>query len=88
VGSVKRGQPLAIADGDVLAVTRRPLEALEHVCVALDVVDAEIVTLLVGGDVDEDERAGAVGVIAELTEAELDVIDAGLRPSRYWIGVE
>lgn len=88
VGSVRAGQPLAVAAGDVVAAATTPLEALEHVGVVLDVVDAEIVTLLVGADVDADERAAAVGVIAELTEAELEVVDAGLRPSRYWIGVE
>jgi uncharacterized protein len=88
VGPVRRGQPLATVRDEVVAVCDDPLQALEHVCERLAVADAEVVTLLVGAGVPADERARAVALLGSATEAELEVIDAGQRPARYWVGAE
>jgi uncharacterized protein len=88
VGRVRRDQPLAVRDGEVLGAFERPLEALTAVCEDLRVAEAEVVTLLLGAAVGADERAEAVACVEALVGGELEVIDAGCRPSRYWIGVE
>jgi uncharacterized protein len=88
VGHVRRDQPLAVRDGQVLGAFDAPLDALSAVCEALEVADAEVVTLLLGAAVDADERAEAVARVEALVGGELEVVDAGCRPSRYWVGVE
>ena len=88
VGRVREGQPLAALEDRVLAACTDPIEALEHVCTALEVADAEVVSLLVGAEVDDAERAAALACVQAATDAEVEVLDAGLRPARFWIGVE
>ncbi len=88
VGDVEEGQFLAIADGEVVAVCSDALEALDHVAAGLAVSDAELVSLLVGADVGTDERARAVAAIDGTVTGELDVVDAGQRPARFWVAVE
>jgi uncharacterized protein len=55
VGAVRRGQPLVVVDGEVLAAHDDPLDALAALCDALEIAAAEVVTLHVGGDVDAAE---------------------------------
>jgi uncharacterized protein len=89
VGAVRRDQPLAVrGDGEVLGAFDTPLEALAAVCDDLGVAEAEVVTLLLGAAVDAAERAEAIARVEALAGGELEVIDAGCRPSRYWVGVE
>jgi uncharacterized protein len=88
VGPVRRGQPLATVGDEVVAACDDPLQALQHVCERLDVEAAEIVTLLVGAAVSADERARAVALLSSATAAEVEVVDAGQRPARYWVGAE
>jgi uncharacterized protein len=88
IGSVRRGQPLAVRSGEVLAATADALEALEQLLGHLRAADAEVLTLLVGADVDADERAAAVELMRTTGEAELEVIDAGQRPAWFWVGAE
>jgi uncharacterized protein len=88
VGPVRGGQPLAVREGTVLGAYASPLDALDALCEAVDVADAELVTLLFGAEVDADERAAALAHVGGLVTGELEVIDAGCRPSRFWIGAE
>ncbi len=90
IGAVTTGQPLAVVDGDVVAAAHDALEALEAVCVHLGTGGAELVTLLLGRDVSDDERGRAERVVRDHlgNGAELTVIDAGQHPSRYTVGVE
>ena len=89
IGAVRGGQFLAIAAGDVVAAHDDPVAALRSVMGHLDAAGAEILTLLVGGDVGGDEHEQVVGLIEELAPAaEAEIIAAGQRPSRYWVGVE
>lgn len=88
VGPVRRGQPLAVVDGDVVAACATPLAALYAVLTALSVEEAEVVTVLVGAGVDEHTRTDALGLVATTTDAEVEVVDAGQRPARFCIGVE
>jgi uncharacterized protein len=89
VGRVRQEQPLAVrGDGVVLGAFDDPLEALAAVCADLGVGEAEVVTLLLGAAVDDRERAEAIARVEASAGGELEVIDAGCRPSRYWVGVE
>ncbi|GGI06436.1 DAK2 domain-containing protein [Egicoccus halophilus] len=88
IGVVRAGQALAVVDGQVVAVADDPLVALEAVCRGLAVGAAEVVTLLVGDGVDGEVRRRAVSVVASAADGELEVIDAGQRPARFWVGVE
>jgi uncharacterized protein len=87
-GEVHRDQPLAVVDGQVIGAFDHPLEALVAVCQAMDVDGGEVVSLLLGAGVGPDERDEAVRRLRALCRGELEVIDAGCRPSRFWIGVE
>jgi DAK2 domain fusion protein YloV len=88
MGQVRSGQPLAVADGRVVAVEDDPIAALEAVMVALDADHAELVTLLVGAEVEDDERDEVSALVHSWGDAEVEVVEAGLRPARYWVGVE
>ncbi|MFA9444771.1 DAK2 domain-containing protein [Egicoccus sp. AB-alg6-2] len=88
VGRVRRGQLLAVVEGRVVRACEDAVLALEAVCSSLGVADAELVTLLVGAEVDEISRDGAVGVVHELAGGEVEVVDAGQRPALFWVGVE
>lgn len=89
VGAVRAGQPLAIVDGEVVAATSDPLEALAAVCDRLALADAELVSLLVGAEVSDHERAQASALVDErIGDARVEVIDTGQRPARYLLGVE
>jgi uncharacterized protein len=88
VGPVRAGQLLAVTAGKVLGAFDEPLDALAAVCDAVAAADAEVVTLLLGADVGPDERTRALDRVGSLVEGELEAIDAGCRPSRYWVGVE
>jgi uncharacterized protein len=88
IGSVQRGQPLVVVGGEVMAAHEDPLDALVGLADALAVADAEVVALHVGGDVDAAEATAARERIEALTAAEVEVLEAGQRPVRYWVGAE
>lgn len=89
IGAVREGQFLAIAAGDVVAAHDDPIAALRAVLDHLDAAGAEILTLLVGGDVGADEHGRLDALVAaSAPSAEAEIIAAGQRPSRYWVGVE
>jgi uncharacterized protein len=88
VGPVRRGQPLAVVDGDVVAVCEDPVAALRRVAEIVGAERAEVVSLHLGAAVEDDEREQAEAVLATVTDAEVDVLDAGQRPVRYWLGAE
>lgn len=88
-GGVRTGQWLAVHDGEVVAVEDDPVRALETLARACGCDSAEIVTLLVGDEVDDDERRRAEEVVGGLADGgELDVVDGGHRPVRYYLGAE
>lgn len=89
VGSVRAGQFLGVADRDVVAVDDDPVAVLRAVLHHLDAAAAEILTLLVGADVKDDEAEAVTTLLADAApSADVEVIAAGQRPSRYWVGVE
>jgi uncharacterized protein len=88
VGPVREGQPLAVTDGTVVGAYDDPLDALDALCETVGAAEAEIVTLLIGAAVGAEERERALAQVEALVTGELEVIDAGCRPSRYWVGVE
>ena len=88
VGKVERGQWLALADGQLVNVSEDPVLVLEHVCTALGAADAEVVTLMLGADATEAERTRARELIDRLAAGDVEVVDAGQRPARFWVGVE
>jgi DAK2 domain fusion protein YloV len=87
-GPVRRGQPLAVREGRVVGAFEDPLEALAAICDAVDAAQAEVVTLLVGAEVDDAERDAAIVCVRRVAGGEVEVVDAGCRPSRYWVGAE
>ena len=88
IGSVRRGQPLAVVEGEVVTAADDPLEALAVVCERLDVPGAERVTLLLGAEVAAEERGRAEHLVRARACGEVEVIDTRHRPSRYAVGVE
>jgi uncharacterized protein len=88
VGDVRGGQPLAVCDGSVLGVFDDPLAALAAVCEGVGAADAEVVTLLLGEEVEADERARALELVRGVVGGDLEVVEAECRPSRYWVGAE
>jgi len=89
LGPVTAGQPLGLAEGRLVAAAADPVAALRAVCEALEVTDAEVVTLLHGAAASTEERDATVSLLRELAPgAELEVIDAGVAPERCWVGVE
>jgi dihydroxyacetone kinase-like predicted kinase len=89
VGSVRAGQFLGVADRDVVAVDDDPVAVLRAVLHHLDAAAAEILTLLIGADVKDDEAEAVTTLLADAApNADVEIIAAGQRPSRYWVGVE
>lgn len=88
IGAVRRGQPLVVVGGEVMAAHEDPLGALAGLADALDVAAAEVVALHIGGDVDAAEATAARERIEASTNAEVEVLEAGQRPVRYWVGAE
>lgn len=88
IGRVRQGQPLAVVEGEVVAASDDPLEALALACEHLRIVDAEVVTLLLGADAPADERDRAEQLVRQRTGAEVEVLDTGHHPARYTVGAE
>lgn len=89
IGEVRAGQLLVVARGDVVAVADDPVEAVVSLVRAIGARDAELITVVVGADVGEDERVRVIDAIDdEVGSVEFDVIEGGQRPARYLIGVE
>ncbi len=88
-GPVRAGQPLGLADGQLVVVDDDPLRALHAVCTALEVSTGEVVTLLHGANASAADREAAAALVTALApDAEVEVVDAGLAPARFWVGVE
>lgn len=89
LGDVRAGQWLAVAAGDVVAVADQPLEALRAVVEACGDGGCDLVTLVLGGDVDEDEARAAEAAVREVAAgAEVELLAGGQRASRYLVGLE
>lgn len=88
IGHIVAGRPLAVVGGEVVAAGRDHLDALRIACEHLRVADAELVTLLHGAGTDRAQRRAAVDLVTSLTDADLDVVDADVRPATFWIGAE
>ncbi|HEX9889006.1 MAG TPA: DAK2 domain-containing protein [Nitriliruptorales bacterium] len=89
-GRVRRGQALAVVAGQVTAAFDDPVDAVAAVARVLASDGTEVVTLIVGADVDAAERDRAEAAVREVlgAAAELDVIDGGQAPQRYHLGAE
>jgi uncharacterized protein len=88
VGRIVAGQPLAIVGGRVIAACDTPIAALEVIADALGFDQAELITVLHGAASSAEDRAQMVAFIDARSDAEVEVVDAGVRPARLWVGVE
>lgn len=89
LGPVRQGQWLALVDGGVVTVTDDAVDAATAVVVNSATADTEIITLIAGADVDEQERDRVVEAIEQcLPSVEVEVVDGGQRPSRWIVGAE
>jgi uncharacterized protein len=88
IGRVQRGQPLAVVEGEVVGSADDPLDALGQACDRLGVVDAEVVTLLLGAEAPPEERDRAERLVRQLAHGDVEVLDTGHGPARYTVGVE
>ena len=89
IGDVQKGQHLTIVGDEVVAVSDDPLEALETLLTHYSSDPCELATLIVGAEVDEEERDRAVAKLEErLDGVEVELIDGRQRPARYLLGVE
>ncbi|MEX0868204.1 MAG: DAK2 domain-containing protein [Nitriliruptoraceae bacterium] len=90
LGPVRTGEAIvARGDGTVVALAADAPSAVEPACAAIDAQAAELVTVLVGADVDADEIAKVESAVRTCCpHAEIDVVDGGVRPARFWIGAE
>lgn len=89
IGRVGRGQHLTIAGDEVIAASEEPLDALRILSEHYAGHPCELVTLIVGADVSDDERERAVATVLEvLDDVDLEVVDGRQRPARYLVGVE
>ncbi|MCC5948055.1 MAG: DAK2 domain-containing protein [Nitriliruptoraceae bacterium] len=88
IGPIRAGQPLGVVEGRVIAADDDVFVVLEAVARYLDVASAELVTIVHGAASSGPDRAQAVAVVEAATDAEVEVIDGGVRPARFWVGVE
>ncbi len=88
IGDVVEGQPLAVVDGKVIHRGKDPLEALRAAARSLEVTGAEIVTLMLGSIVSPQDGDAAAALLREMTDAEVEVLDAGFVRSWCWLGAE
>jgi dihydroxyacetone kinase-like predicted kinase len=89
-GPVRAGQLLVVTgDGHVVAVTDAVDGTCDVVLATLDITHAEVVTVLVGSDAQAAEVATLERAFRARNEAiDIDVIDGGVTPARFWIGAE
>ena len=80
----------AILDGDLVTAQATPTEAMcEMIRSIEDLDDTEIITLFVGDDVTEDQRAEMTEALEEnFPDHEIDVYVGGQKIYRYLIAVE
>lgn len=89
LGPVREGQWLGLVDGQVVVVTDDVVEAATVVVTRAATDDTEIVTLIAGDEVDEQERTRVVEAVEQcLPSTEVEVVDGGQRPSRWIVGAE
>lgn len=89
VGAIREGQYLGLVGGEVVAVDDGPLEVLVAALERCGAEEAEIITLIVGAGVDDDERGAAEEAVRRATPGvDVEVIDGGQRPARYHLGIE
>ncbi|HEX9235911.1 MAG TPA: DAK2 domain-containing protein [Actinomycetota bacterium] len=87
-GSVQTGDWLGLSDGRVLVRDRHLRSAVARLAAEL-AGDAELVTLVTGADVTEEESADISRAVAEAVPgAELEVVRGGQPRYRYLIGAE
>ncbi len=89
-GPVDAGQLLVVrGDGRVVAVADEIGDTFAAVSAELALDTAEVITVLVGTDVNAAEVAALDDAIrAAGPQADVDVIDGGVAPARFWIGAE
>ena len=87
---VLEGDYIGILDGDLVTAQATPTEAMcEMIRSIEDLDDTEIITLFVGDDVTEDQRAEMTETLEEnFPDHEIDVYVGGQKIYRYLIAVE
>lgn len=89
LGQVRAGQQLAVVDGEVVAISDDPLQALRQLVDEVVHDGCEVVSLICGRQVTGDERDRATATVRDgAGGAEVEVIDGGQGPARYLVGVE
>ncbi len=86
---IKTGDFISITDGEITSVSKNAHEAVLELFEALDMDDYELVTLFVGNNVSEEDRAILSEVIEdEYPNIELNVYESGQEVYDYLIAVE
>ncbi|MDX1689522.1 MAG: DAK2 domain-containing protein [Acidimicrobiia bacterium] len=90
VGEIATGDWLAVVDGDVTTIVREGLAAaVEALLVELVDGDAELVTIVLGADAEDEATDRAVSWLSEhRPDAELQVLEGGQPLYPYLVGVE
>jgi DAK2 domain fusion protein YloV len=89
LGPVREGQYLAVADGEVVAASDDAVAAVRAVVEVCGREGCDLVTLVLGAGVEDDEAAAAEEAVRAVAPgAEVQVVVGGQRPARYLLGVE
>lgn len=89
LGPVGQGQLLGVVAGQVVAVDDDVLHAVEAVVRGCVAPGTELVTLLAGAEVDDDERARVHDMVGEaFPDLDVELLDGGQRPARWIVGAE
>lgn len=87
--AIKKGDYIAITDGEITAVSDSSEGAVKEMLSAIDMDEYEIITLFVGKNVTEDERATLVDELEELyPDCEVVVYEGGQEVYDYMIAIE
>lgn len=88
IGTVRRGDAVAMANGRPVAVGQDLGEVLGKLLSHLAASSSELVTIAVGADADLDVGAVMQAAVPEVGDAEVDVLDGGQRPALVLVCVE
>lgn len=89
LGRVGEGQWLAVVEGVVIAACDDVLDALGTVVDTCVTGTIELVTLVAGAEVDDDERAAARDRVDKLApDVEVELVDGRQAPARWIVGAE
>lgn len=85
---IKANQYMALCEKDIIACVPNKIDALKETLSGLVDEDSEIITLIYGDDVNEEEVAEIEAFVEENYETELEVVDGKQPVYSFIVGVE